>query len=141
MIYQVTLVHSQASNNECSSASSIASLPFPETVLNNDGATSAFLDSTCDISTDSQSLWYSYTPGTNDIIQANVVGQSFVAKLATFSGPSCSDLTCIDVTFSSSFELVLEWAGFAGTTYYIVVSDEPPVESGSFTFSVFVSLY
>lgn len=138
---EASFVRAQATNIDCASADSITSLPFGEINLVNDGSTTTFVDTSCNVASDSQSLWYEYTPTTSHIAQANVLDQSFSANLAVFSSSTgCSSLTCVGSDgILATTELTVEWIAEAGTTYYIVVSEAPTISDGTFVLSVVIS--
>ena len=113
------IVLAQPVNDDLASAISITSLPFSETRSN----ASATLEvgenvSSCDGTTD-HSMWYTYTPASNERVRLEVTGVIASSAVYTDSDgllPMDTEVGCTN----STIDLFLDLS--AGTTYYIRVA-------------------
>lgn len=111
-------------NDECSTATLIASNYFSETI-NPVGATTAVDDPTisCGGSVHLGSVWYTFTPISNGTIDVDVCGSNYDTVLALWAG-SCGSLTAVDCNDDACATSRSSLTGVAvsvGTTYFIEV--------------------
>jgi hypothetical protein len=115
------------SNDECTLATLIESLPYVAT--GSPGALPDFNETMCEVASDTNGVWYTYTPNENKIV---TIAVSYTGNAPTvlrvFSGTCDPPYSCVGTSGpSSSWNSGLTWIAEAGVTYKFLVS------SSSFT--------
>ena len=109
----------RATNDNFAHAKEITLLPFSDSVDNTNTTIEPGEPHFCGSATETQSVWYSFTPATNIAVIADMEGSSFSdANLTIFQagGPGFDGLNFVDrACFGGSITLNLQ----AGATYYI----------------------
>jgi hypothetical protein len=126
------------SNNVCSGATFISTLPF-SVFESNEGAVTGFVDEECGVSDVSRGLFYEFTPTEDTIAVATVSDQTFNAVLSLYRG-SCEGLQCRTNTEAQELnDLVITFTARAGETNHLMVSGEVWTDDGNFQLDVRVS--
>jgi hypothetical protein len=115
------------SNDDFDNATVISSLPFSDTI-NNEEATRAADDPSCFGET--RTVWYSFTPGEDVTIQANTFGSEFETSLSVYTGSRGS----LDGIICSTNEITFE--ATAGETYFFMVGSFEDFFFGELVFNV-----
>ncbi|KAL7573287.1 hypothetical protein ACA910_003431, partial [Epithemia clementina (nom. ined.)] len=113
-------------NDQCDSATLIASgLPF-QTQGTTDGAKPDFATNTCNIDASARGVWYHFL-GTGRVTRVDLTTPTFNGAISIFSGTSCTFLEC-EVNGNN----LVEWVAELGVTYYILVTGKDFNSVGSF---------
>src|SRR5881409_1353197 len=118
-------------NDAFANAAIVASLPFSDTVDVSD-ATSEPGEPACTGPPEAQTIWYSYTPSTDQVLRARVENTSFGTTLIAFrsNGTGLGGLSSVSgCTYSGNNVVVI--AANAGTTYYVRAAAYPFSAGGS----------
>jgi hypothetical protein len=102
------------SNDDFNDATVISSLPFSDS-LNNEEATSAADDPSSACFGETHTVWYSFTPDEDVTINANTIGSEFDASLSVHTGSRGS----LNLLGCSSGSLTFE--ATAGETYFFMI--------------------
>jgi len=130
-----------ATIDDCAGAEAIISMPFNTTVYDVGLATTDQNDPelTCGApgaKKGSHSVWYKIVPQESTFYTANTMGSDYDTVLGVLSG-SCgafSEIACSD-DYSGRQSLV-NWYGYAGVSYYIVVTSYGVAQAGTLSLEV-----
>jgi len=124
-------------NDNFSSATTITSLPFGDTV----DTTAALIEvdeptPSCASFGKQKTVWYAFTPETSGSISAGFNSISFTPTLAAYTGASLEDLSEVGCrAFGSRLTFLVD----AGTTYYFQVGGFSVNEGGLIEFNLMVT--
>lgn len=117
---QIVVVPPPPPNDNIQNASQIASIPYStsETVTT---ATTAPSDPWC--YGNGQSVWFTYTPTTNERLEANTFGSDYDTTLSVYTGApgSLLQVACNDDA-NGTVQSRVRFDAIAGTTYYFMVA-------------------
>lgn len=115
-----------STNDQYRSATVIASLPFSETISTTTATSESGEPSRCFDDRPSNSVWYTYTPPSDQVIRVSTVGSSYDAfpQIYVVNGHGFGGLTPVVPCGTRQLELT------GGTTYAIQVTDERPSGGG-----------
>jgi hypothetical protein len=111
-----TSAYAQPTNDNFGSATVIASLPFSD-VVNTTGATTELSEPQfCNFM--SQTVWYSFTPATTQVVTADNIGTGFATDLNVYqqTGPGFGGLSFVGCSQNPNPVI---FTAQTGTTYYI----------------------
>ena len=116
-------VNGQPSNDDCSNATVITSIPFTDNV-NTENATPDGPSLSCNGNgnqTDGNSVWYVWTPEDDVTVQISSFGSDYDVALGVFTGEcgSLEEVACLDYGGADAFMFDAE----ADVTYYIKVGE------------------
>ncbi len=106
-----------ATNDNFANATVIGTLPFSDTVDITSATNESGEPHICALSP--QTVWYSFTPGANVGVKADMAGSSFFDRILTVyqaTGPGFSGLVFLRCGSTDSF---VAFVAQAGATYYI----------------------
>eukprot|EP00934_Nitzschia_sp_Nitz4_P005452 Nitzschia sp. Nitz4//scaffold116_size91068//2150//4366//NITZ4_004944-RA/size91068-processed-gene-0.19-mRNA-1//1//CDS//3329533536//5442//frame0 len=124
-----------ATNDECSQASTLSSIP---TEVNVDTSSAAIMTSASNACIDvgSKGVWYKYSPSQDIIVALTMINKEYPSRIVVFEG-SCSALICLDYTNGFRYVTeVLDMSFYAGTTYYILITGQYDDDAGTATLSI-----
>lgn len=124
----------QSSNDDFNSAT-VASepLPFSDFVSTAD-ATTAADDPDC--SGNGPTVWYSYTPSTDGLIEANTFGSDYDTTLSVYTGErgALTQIACNDD--AGGFQSSVTWEAVADTTYHLMAGSFASGPGGNLSLTV-----
>jgi len=127
-------------NDDLSNAITLDSLPFADNRLTA-GATNETREQFADCAVSSNSVWYAYTPATDEYVSFDTLGSDYDTVLSIWTGASqnhpLTELDCngdaIDPEDFSQSRIALQLT--AGTPYYLNVSSTFGTDGGNLQFN------
>ena len=128
---ELALQSSEPPNDDFNSATPFATIPFSE-ALDTSGATTALDDpvSEC-LPAWSHTVWYSFTPNSNQAVHLDTAGSDYEAALSVWTG---SHGALVEVACNYGFgggDSALTFPALSGTAYYILVASQVDLPGGN----------
>ncbi|WFE65010.1 PKD domain-containing protein [Micromonospora sp. WMMD714] len=128
-----TAAFAQPANDEFASATTVGSLPFQTTQDTSSATTDPADPGECG---EYQSVWFTFTPTKDTLIQASTLGSDYSTVLSAWSGPSGSlDLVACNESYGDA-DSRITFTATAGTTYHFMVTSYFEAEAGELAFSL-----